>query len=411
MLFPLQLDNILQRRRLLVILHEYAEYPAQYRHIIWRTLLKVPCNTDAYTALLMKGEHSSVTRLFEKCSMASNDCLKKLRKMISLLVHWSQILDNSRNELAAFLPDFILPFVKLLAPNMLQCFEVIATILLNQCQLWFEYSPLSPINYLGIIENVLGFVDPKLLQFYKRHGITNATFAWQPLRSAFAEQLEEWQWRLLWDHIVSQPSYYLIFVVVAFNSVQRKPLLHSPNQQQIHTFFQEPSAINMKHWLRTANEIMANCPASIHPNQFMTDFIPLHIDHQYRKILNYPQQLFAKQTKRLSALAAGSMAINRKYMELEQLEMNLMQRMVDNTRVNEQRHRMQNVQLEHDRILLDEMRRTELQRQHLVLYERQLNDRAALMTMHLVENEVENACNEREQYLKTAANCVEQQVR
>lgn len=408
--FSLQLANILERRRLLAILNEYAEYPAHYRQIIWRTLLKLPNNTDAYTALLIKGEHKSVASLFEDCSMDGMVYLKKLRKVMSFLMHWSQVLDNSRNELATFLPDFILPFVKLFAPNMLMCFEVIATILLNQCQLWFEYSPLYPINYLGIIENILNVVDPTLLQFYKKHGVTNVTFAWESLKSAFADKLEEWQWLQLWDHIVSQPSYYLIFVVVAFNFVQRKAILHLRNQQQIYTFFQERSGINMKRWLCKANEIMNNCPASIHPDQFMNDSLSLNIDHQYQKILNYPQQLFARQTKHLSTLAAESTAINRKYMELEQLEMNLMQRMVDNIRMNEQHHRMQNVELEHERMLLDEMRRTEMQRQHLVLYERQLYDRAALMAMLLNENEVENACNEREHYLKTTENCVEQQV-
>lgn len=396
---------------MLAILSEYTEYPAQYRQIIWRTLLKCPNNTNAYTELIKKGEHGAVTRLFTNHSKSNREFARKCSRIASYLMHWSQILDISRNELSNFLPDFILPFVKQFASNMLVCFEVIATILFNHCQLWFEYSPLPPINYLGCIENLLDFVDPTLTKFFKKYQVTNLTYAWQLVHSSFSEQLDEWQWLQLWDHIVSQPPYYLVFIVVAFSAVQRRAILNSANFQEINVFYQEPSSINMKMWFQKANEIMTKCPASLHPRQYMREFMPLSSsDHQYQKILNYPQQLFAKQTERCSKLTTETTAINRKYMELERFEMDLMQQLVDNIRVDEHKRRMQNIELEHERAILDRVKHIEMQRQHLVMYERQLNDRVALMTMLFVENELENECNEREHHLKKTLNYFEQQV-
>lgn len=167
----------------------------------------------------------------------------------------------------------------------------------------------------------------------------------------------------------------------------------------------------MKMWLRKTDKLMANCPAAMHPRQYMHDFIGLSdADRQYQKLLNYPQQLFAQQTERRITLAAETMAINRNYMELERLEMELMQQLVGNVRVDEQRRRMQRVELDHEQAMLDDVRRIQMQRQHLVLYERQLNDRAALMTTLFVENELENECAEQKHRLKKKMNHAEQQV-
>lgn len=407
------MGNVLRRDRLLALLSEYHEYPSQYRQIIWQTLLKLPINTEAYSDLIIKGEHQTAKQI---CIDPITPEAKNLIKIITYLMHWSSILDFSKNELSEFLIDFIMPFVKTLSNQMIVCFETIATILLNQCQLWFEYSPLAPLNYLGLVENLLEHFQPNLLQFYKMHNITNLIYAWHPLKSGFSHQLDEWQWLQLWDHIISKPSYYLVFVIVAFNTVQCKSIERLSNAQQIFLFFQEKSAINMKMWLNKIDQLIKNCPIAIHPCQYMHNFIGLSDANnnqqyiQYEKLLNYPQQLFVRQTRRCTKFAAETMAINRKYMELERFEMKLMQQLVDNVCVDEQKRRMQQIEIAHQQALLNDVQRVEAQKQHLILYERQLNDRLALMTTQFVESELENECVEREHRLKMTVNNVEQQV-
>lgn len=46
--FHFKVTKYLSRQRLLAILSEYGEYPAQYRQIIWKNLLKLPNTTTAY---------------------------------------------------------------------------------------------------------------------------------------------------------------------------------------------------------------------------------------------------------------------------------------------------------------------------------------------------------------------------
>lgn len=66
--------------------------------------------------------------------------------VLSALAHWSSIFGETE-----FLPLLSFPFIKLFENNQLICFEVIATVVFNWCQLWFMYFPNPPVNVLGII--------------------------------------------------------------------------------------------------------------------------------------------------------------------------------------------------------------------------------------------------------------------
>lgn len=150
------MNRVLSRQRLLAILHEYGEYPAQFRQIIWRSLLKLPSSTITFCQLRENGPHSCVKSYTRAFDIPDHRLRKNFQQILSALISWSQILRHSFHGEDHFLPYFIFPFVKFMAGNLLQCFEIIATILLNQCNLWFEFSPLMPANYLGFIgENFL----------------------------------------------------------------------------------------------------------------------------------------------------------------------------------------------------------------------------------------------------------------
>lgn len=361
---------------------------------------------------MRKGSHSCIEYVEKTFPISDDPQLRRaFNKIVSYLAHWSKVLGFSFDSNAEFLPNFIIPFVRFHKTNLLMCFEVIATILLNQCQLWFEFTPLPPINYLGIIENLLNYFDPSLIAFYRRYSTTNLIFAWHILQTSFTETLDELQWFQLWDHIISQPSYFLIFIVVAFNLVQCSAIQRLKTANEIERFFHEPSNINVNILIRKSHEIMEKCPFQLHPMQYMHNFIELNAANgQYQKILNYPINIFNKQIKCIDEIQLQSQVINRKYMELEQFEMDLMQQLVDRVHMDENQRRMQNVELEQELAVLNELKRIEQQRQHLILYERQINNRAVLMAQILVENETKNAYNNRHNHLRKTLDTIERQV-
>nr|KAG5713085.1 hypothetical protein BaRGS_021879 [Batillaria attramentaria] len=157
--------------KLLSILKGYGEYPSKYRMFIWRKMLCLPENHAAYGALVDKGVHAAYSNLHKAYPIKSSKLLRILQRILSALAHWAPIFGETQ-----FLPSLAFPFVKLFQNNHLVCFEMIATVLVNWCQHWFEYFPNPPINILGMVENVLGHHDRYLLQHFVTYGVTSQYF-------------------------------------------------------------------------------------------------------------------------------------------------------------------------------------------------------------------------------------------
>ena len=71
----------LDREKLTSILKAYGEYPAKYRAFIWRSLLQLPSNHAAYSALLERGTHKAFANLHR-------DYPIKSRKLGRVLQRW-----------------------------------------------------------------------------------------------------------------------------------------------------------------------------------------------------------------------------------------------------------------------------------------------------------------------------------
>ncbi|CAD5117568.1 DgyrCDS6328 [Dimorphilus gyrociliatus] len=111
--------------RLKRILQHYGEYPAKYRVFIWRQLLKLPENHEAYSSLITKGIHPSYNNLHEKIPLKSRKLLRILQKLLCALANWSPIFGETD-----YLPTLVFPFVKLFQNNQLFLFEIVATVLI-----------------------------------------------------------------------------------------------------------------------------------------------------------------------------------------------------------------------------------------------------------------------------------------
>ena len=81
------------------------------------------------------------------------------------------------------------PFVKLFVHNQLLCFEVVAAVILNHLQHFFEYYPNPPVNVLAACENLLCFHAPALLEHFAANGVTAVVYAWPLLETLFSEIL------------------------------------------------------------------------------------------------------------------------------------------------------------------------------------------------------------------------------
>lgn len=270
--------------RLRRILMQYGEYPDKYRSIIWRSLLNTPKNRNAYIALLDKGIHSSYKDIEKQFTIHSSITLKNLKRILSCLSHWCPLF-----AVMKFLPAFVFPFVKVLQKDPLLLFECVATILLNYCQLWFEYAPFPPISILAMIENILAEHDSQLLEHFCNIGVTSQTYALKILETAFSEVLSCSEWLILWDHILSNEPSFILMVVVAYNIAQRNALKKFKTHEEFDDFYHMQNPIDKKFFLKKAYILLNDTSNDVHPRKFFNDFTSLEKGNSYQQFTGYPK--------------------------------------------------------------------------------------------------------------------------
>ena len=312
--------------RLLPILKEFGEYPEKYRAMIWKTVLKLPQNHHSFAHFIKQGKHSCVESFSKKYSLVDQKALNSLKIIVSCLAHWTPVFG-----FVEYLPKFVFPFLKIFKSDLLLSFELIATLMNNHCQLWLEFAPLQmPYNYLCLIENILMENDRKLYEFYKSKNISPKIYAIPLMESAFSEVFDEQQWLQLWDHIVSNDAYFLIFVIVAYNSILRITIMRC-DTDGIEKIFLEQNYVNFKKLMSKAYRMMEKCSVSIHPQLYMKPYVAL-ARGGYQKFENYPKNLSDMKVNEIDALRKEQKILDKKLTEMASLEKTINVRM--------ERHRM-----------------------------------------------------------------------
>lgn len=363
-----QIQKILPQQRLHQILKEYFEYPAKYRQIIWKNCLQLPDNRTAFTELLKKGYHPCVKNYDEMYPLKDVSAHRNLKRIVSALAYWSKVFAQ-----CDYIPKFVFPFVKEFHTNLILCFEIIATVLLNHGQLWFEFAPLEPVNYLGMIENILAHYEPQLIRFYGHKNVTSKTFAWSLLQTAFTEVLDEDQWRVLWDHVISNVVEFLVFSVVAYNAVMKDVIIRLESKSSVERFFEEQNVIEMKRFIRKTYDIMDQCPDNLRPSQYLKKFTPLS-SNIYQKFTNFPRALISFKDKEVEKLMAENRVLNDKLYELEKRQLAWADRLECTLRAEEHTKRLMAVEKAYEDKIIREQDRVAMQRKHLLLYQTQLRD-------------------------------------
>lgn len=376
----------------MAILNEYGEYPQ--RQLVWRSLLKLPNNEEAFAELLRKEEHHCVSSYDTDFPLKSRAALRNLKKIVSCLAYWSPAF-----AVSDFVPHFVFPFLKVHEKNLLFTFEVCATVLFNHGQLLFEFAPLEPINYLGLIENLLAHFDAKLLEFFVRQKITSKTFAWPLVKTAFAEVLDSSQWLQLWDHLVTNRPEFMVFAVVAYSMTQRAVLMRLERQEEIESFFREQNLIDMKRFLRTTYSLVAQCPPEMHPKLYMHPLEPL-LSPVYQKFTSYPRKAVeARITERQKMLEERD-ALQTKMDQVEQEEKRMLGELDRQLADEEHDRRMAEVERALHELRVREALETANKHHLAVLSERQQRNKELVLAADLNQCLTRRRTQAREQELE-----------
>ncbi|KAH8252720.1 hypothetical protein KR032_001483 [Drosophila birchii] len=375
------LRHLLKPERLRGMLKEYGCYPEKYRFLIWTSLMDLPCNSSQFQALLKLGSPLVVRNQAKKLKIRNETQRRSVIKIWSCLAQWCKVLAH-----ADFMPHLIYPFVKQLPKNGLVSFEVLVTLILNHYQLCFEFHPLPPANYLALCENLLQHLDDRLCKFYKGQEVLPKDYVWPLLSSAFAEVLEEQQWLVLWDNIVSEPPWFPIFLAVAYNLLNREIIIRLPDQRSVLSFFHDQNPLDISKLLSKARRLMARCELALHPQRFMQPFqaIPKGV---YPKFLKYPSEWINQQEEQAVSLLKHNQEIDARIRHLELEEVHIMERLENGLKQEEHTRRLKEMEKLYQDTIHREEERITCQRKMLLTYQMEVRHRKSEVISQLQQSE------------------------
>lgn len=85
-------EKRVNQKKLQAFLEKHTEYPARYRSLIWRFLLKLPENSSSFADLVNRGIHPSFEDLHSTYPIPARKLFDRLQKLCSQLAHWAPIL-------------------------------------------------------------------------------------------------------------------------------------------------------------------------------------------------------------------------------------------------------------------------------------------------------------------------------
>ncbi|XP_047454123.1 TBC1 domain family member 31 isoform X2 [Mugil cephalus] len=356
----------LNKKRLVALLKAFGEYPAKYRMFVWRSLLCLPENHAAYSSLTDKGLHSAYLTLHDKYPIKSHKLQRGLQRVLSALAHWAAIFGE-----VEYLPLVAFPFVKLFQNNPLLCFEVVATVIVNWCQHWFEYFPNPPLNILSMAENVLAHHDKELLQHLLDCGITSQVYVWPLLETLFSEVLTRDEWLRLFDNIFSNHPSFLLMACVAYIICCREPLLICSQKQDFEYFFHHRNNLDVGAMIKEAYRLMGGTPADIHPRTMLSDFTPL-TRGQYPIFNHYPEFIVEYQSREKERIRLQEMEYLRERQEVSALRADFVRRQAEEETYYAQQELLQKAEEQRRNILAQEEEKLTQQRAKLAAMKREL---------------------------------------
>ncbi|XP_008577817.1 PREDICTED: TBC1 domain family member 31 [Galeopterus variegatus] len=352
-----ELSDGLNKKRLQILLKGYGEYPTKYRMFIWRSLLQLPENHTAFSSLIDKGTHVAFLNLQKKYPIKSRKLLRVLQRTLSALAHWSAIFSDT-----PYLPLLAFPFVKLFQNNQLICFEVVATLIINWCQHWFEYFPNPPINILSMIENILAFHDKELLQHFIDHDITSQLYAWPLLETVFSEVLTREEWLKLFDNVFSNHPSFLLMTVVAYNVCSRAPLLNCKLKDDFEYFFHHRNNLDINVVVREVYHLMETTPTDIHPDSMLDAFVAL-TKGQYPVFNQYPKFIVDYQTQERERIRNDELDYLRERQTVEDMQAEVDQQRAEDEAWHQKQELLRKAEEARREILLQEEEKMIQQRQ------------------------------------------------
>ena len=248
-------------KKLRAFVEAHGEFPPKYRNLIWRFLLQLPENVDAFAALRSRGSHAVFETLAQTYPIPDTILADRLQALCSQLVHWSPILGEAK-----FLPQLVFPLVAQFGHDDLSAFETAATMLMWWGHTWMSGYPSDPAHIVETLDALVAAHDTKLRYHFstKVNGVTAGQLGWAMLSTGFAEVLSKADWLKLMDFLFANfrhPGLFLLAPVAILRNV-RASLLTTESASVVELFCRRLQGVDIAEVVADIKSMLLTTPSS-----------------------------------------------------------------------------------------------------------------------------------------------------
>lgn len=242
---PIEIEK--NKHRLASSLKCNGSYPRKYRVLVWRFLLRLPKNEDAFMVLVKKGKHPSFAQLREQYPLKDERMFRRLHRILSALANWCPAFGE-----ISYLPAVVYPFIKIFRENDLAAFEASMSVMLHWCKDYLFNLPHPPASILTTLRQEVERREPQLHSHFVMHNVGVDIYGWSLLQTVFTEVVNEDEWMCLWDHLFtySDTPQLLVVAVLAYLAYFRGALLAATDRYSIEQFFHQQNAIDIQKFIQ-----------------------------------------------------------------------------------------------------------------------------------------------------------------
>ena len=131
----------------------HGSYPSRYRALIWRFLLQLPENHNAYEKVSTKPVHFAYADLRERYPLQDDTVFNRLQRLCSNLAHWDSMFCEA--GVVNYLPQMCFPFVVLYGADEISALETMISIFMYWGFGWYSTYPAEPTHIYKATSNLL----------------------------------------------------------------------------------------------------------------------------------------------------------------------------------------------------------------------------------------------------------------
>lgn len=265
-------ENLFEKTILQKYLNIHKKFQENQRLFIWKNILQLPENKEAYNNLVNRGILKEFQNLYKKYQLSSENLFRKLQRISSCLcIYCPAFLD------VPFLQDMIFPFIKLFSHNELWCFETILSFFLNWLKHFFDYSPEPPVHYFKNIDEIVKFITPELNEFMIKSGVSSLILLWPSMQVLFTDILEKNEWLSLMDYLIvskEHPELFMYFAASILTCSKSNIIENSSNEIQPLSFYLK--SLSVENLIKVSEKIRKTLPKNFISLNFNNNDIPMN---------------------------------------------------------------------------------------------------------------------------------------